>query len=103
MDVDGSVAVAGVRTVKIPIACEADGKVYNKNFSVQNVLYAPGLPFNIISCRALTLTSMKDGEKASIRFMMDGHDLEIVLTETGQVIATADCCTADLYVLSDQK
>ncbi|KAL5371367.1 hypothetical protein DPSP01_014310 [Paraphaeosphaeria sporulosa] len=31
---------------------------------------------------------------------MDGHDLEIVRTETGQVIATADCRTTNLYVLS---
>lgn len=43
----------------------------------------------------------KDGEKAGIRFVVVGHHLEIVQTETGQVIATADCRTTDLYVLSD--
>ena len=101
MGVGGGVTVAGIGTVKIPIACEVDGIVYNKTFTIQNVSYAPGLPFNIISCRALTLT--KEGEKAGIRFMMDGHDLEIVRTETGQVIATADCRTTDLYVLSRPK
>ena len=63
MDVDGSVAGASVRTVKIPIPCEADGKVHNKTFTIQNVSYAPGLPLNIISCRALTLMLMKDGRR----------------------------------------
>jgi hypothetical protein len=98
MGIGGGVAVAGVGTVKIPIAWKVDGKVYNKIFTIQNVPYASGLPFNIISCRALTLTN--DGEKAGIRFVMDGHGLEIVRTETDQVIATADCRTTDLYVLS---
>jgi hypothetical protein len=50
MGVGGGVAVAGVGTVKIPIACEVNGKVYNKTFTIQNVSYAPGLPFSIISC-----------------------------------------------------
>lgn len=98
MGVGGGVAVAGVGTVKILIACKVDGRVRNKTFTIRNVSYAPGLPFNIISCRALTLT--EDGKKTGIRFVMDGHDLEIVRTETGQVIATADCRTTDLYVLS---
>ena len=101
MGVGGGVAVAGVGTVKIPIACKVDGKAHNKTFTIQNVSYAPGLPFNIISCRALTLT--KEGEKAGIRFVMDGHDLEIVRTGTEQVIATADCRNTDLYVLSRPK
>jgi len=102
MGVAGSVAVAGVRRVKIPIACEADGKVY-KTFTIQNFPYATSLPFDIISCRALTLTLVTDGEKAGIRFVMDGRDPEIAPTETGQVTATAECCTIDPYVLPERK
>ena len=101
MGVGGGVAVVGVGTVRIPIACEIDSKTHNKSFSIQNVSYAPGLPFNIISCRALTLT--EDGNKAGIRLIMDGHDVEIVRSKTGQVIATTDCRTTDLYVLSRPK
>ena len=73
MSVGGGVAVVGVGTVRIPIVCDIDGKTHNKSFIIQNVSYAPGLPFNIISCRALTLT--EDENKVGIRFIMDGHDV----------------------------
>ena len=62
MGVGGGVAVAGVGTVKIPIACKIDGKVYNKAFTTQNVSSAPRLLFNIISCRTLTLTEDEKGQ-----------------------------------------
>ena len=51
LGVGGATTVTGMGRVSIPIT--VDG--VNKNFVVDDVLYAPGLPFNIISIKKLCL------------------------------------------------
>ncbi|KAE8822081.1 hypothetical protein HRS9139_10470 [Pyrenophora teres f. teres] len=59
-------------------------------------MFAPSLPFNIISQRDLTL---KKGEPTDVAFYTHGYSAQIIQVSTDKLLAEASCRDRDLYVL----
>jgi transposase InsO family protein len=93
LGVGGATAVTGMGRVSIPIT--VDG--VNKNFVVDDVLYAPGLPFNIISIKKLCLWPNKKPTDLQVSFV--GATCEITRRSTDALIAVADADGPNLYKL----
>ena len=64
LGVGGAAAVQGIGTVQLPII--VDG--FHKNFSIDNMLYAPDLPFNIILVKKLCFNKNRISTGISIKF-----------------------------------
>ena len=96
LGVENATAVQGIGTVQLLIL--VDG--FCKSFSIDNVLYAPDLPFNIISVKKLCLN--KDGTPTSIGVEFNGSYCKIICWSTDQLIAHTDCFDSDLYTLKLQ-
>jgi hypothetical protein len=93
LGVGGATTVTGMGRVSIPIT--VDG--VNKNFVVDDVLYAPGLPFNIISIKKLCLWPNEKPTDLQISFV--GATCEITRRSTDALIAVADAVGPNLYKL----
>ena len=96
LGVGGATAIQGIGTVQLLIL--VDG--FCKTFSINNVLYAPDLPFNIISIKKLCLN--KDETPTEINVEFNSPYCEIIHQSTDQIIARADCLDSDLYTLKLQ-
>lgn len=97
MGVGGVASVMGQGTVAIPIS--VDGK--HKTFTIDNVLYAPGLPFNIISVKKLC--QQPNGTRSDIEVLYTGDTCEISRRSTTDLIAKAMCIGPSLYKLCLQE
>ena len=60
LGVGGETAVIGIGSINLPIEIsDEDGMIFQKHFRIYQCLFAPGLPFNIISVKSLTLHNGK--------------------------------------------
>ena len=87
----------GIGTIKIPITVEG----VKKAFIIHDVLYSPGLQFNVISTKKLCLNPDKTKTKVDIHF--SGDLCQIIRRGTDSLIAQADCIKSDLYCLRLQE
>lgn len=101
LGVGGAVEVQGVGVVELPIQIEdKNGGVVYKKFRIEPCLYAPGLPFNIVAQRALTLNG---NNETGVDIHCAGWTCEIIRRSTSAIIAEANCRTTDLYTLQLQE
>jgi hypothetical protein len=91
--VGGTREVTGSGRVRIPIVVEG----IKKDFVINNVLYAPGLPFNIISVKKLCL--YPNGTDTDLEVSFRGSMCEITRRSTEALIALGDCVGGNLYKL----
>jgi hypothetical protein len=95
--VGGATEVTGQGPVAIPITVDDVDKV----FTIDNVLYTPGLPFNIISIKKLCL--YPNGSPTDIAVSFTGPICKITRRSTEGLIAVADAVGPSLYKLRLQK
>lgn len=72
LGIGGATTVQGMGTVQLPII--VDG--FCKTFTIDGVLYAPDLPFNIISVKKLCFS--KDGTPTGIGIDFNGPCCEVI-------------------------
>jgi transposase InsO family protein len=95
--VGGAIEITGQGPVAIPIIVDS----INKTFTIDNVLYAPGLPFNIISIKKLCLHP--NGSPTDVVISFTGLTCEITRQSTNGLIAVADAIGLTLYKLHLQE
>lgn len=95
--VGGATEVTGQGKVKLAISAYG----VDKTFTIDEVLYAPGLPFNIISVKKLCL--YPNGTETDLRVTFSGNTCEIVRKSTDSIIATGTCVGSNLYKVQLQR
>jgi hypothetical protein len=89
LGVGGATAVTGMGRVSIPITVDGIN-----NLVVDDVLYAPGLPFNIISIKKLGLWPNDKSTDLQVSFV--GATCEITRQSTDALMAVADAAGPNL-------
>jgi hypothetical protein len=101
--VGGYMDITHIGTVVLPVRVKVPNtnQVIEKEFTINRVLYAEGLQFNIVSIRALTLDS--SGNPTDVAFSFYGEQAYVLRESTDAIIAEASCRETDLYTLNLQQ